>query len=110
MEDQLLEAVLNPTKIRIIEVLSDGRKSTQYELMEKLDIPKSTLYRHSKTLFDLGILRVSDTVRKGGAIENVIYLADDEDLKERTKGTMEFIKHISRLIGEHNRKYADNNE
>ncbi len=71
----LLDAMLHPIRLRAIQELTRGPRSTS-ELAERLaDVPASSLYRHMKALRDAGIVTVEERRPARGAIERVYTLA-----------------------------------
>ena len=72
---ELLEAMLHPIRLRALQELARGPKTTG-ELGERLaDVPASSLYRHMKALRDAGVVTAEERRPARGALERVYALA-----------------------------------
>ena len=59
MKKDYMEACMNSTRQRIIQVIMINKEATSAEIGEELqDIPRASLYRHIKVLLDAGIITV----------------------------------------------------
>lgn len=66
----VLELLLHPVRIRIVNAFSGGRTRTTAELCARLaDVPQATVYRHVALLTDAGVLQVVDARPVRGALE-----------------------------------------
>ncbi|NSW52612.1 MAG: helix-turn-helix domain-containing protein [Anaerolineae bacterium] len=69
------EVMLNPVRMRIIQVLAVTAGMTTAELAEKInDVPRTTLYRHVRVLVDHGIVSVIAETRIRGSLERTLAL------------------------------------
>ena len=73
------DLIIHPIRMRIVSEL--GRHSlTTKQLIEILaDIPQATLYRHIKTLFDGGILKIVKEQEVNGSIERTYQLISNQN-------------------------------
>jgi ArsR family transcriptional regulator, virulence genes transcriptional regulator len=55
MQAEICAALANPVRLQILDLLSNGEK-TSSELLEELDIPKANLSQHLSVLKDAGII------------------------------------------------------
>ena len=70
----LVDVVMQPIRLRIIEQIGAGRMTTS-ELRRALpDIPTATLYRHVAALVDAEILAVVEERKVRGAVERTLAL------------------------------------
>ena len=59
MKKDYMEACMNATRQRIIQVIMIKKEATSAEIGEELpDIPRASLYRHIKVLLDAEIITV----------------------------------------------------
>ena len=77
--------LLNPVRMRIIQELSTRQTATANELCEKIsDIPRTTVYRHTKILIDNKIVLVISEEKVRGAFERTIALNIPDITKQNT--------------------------
>ncbi len=75
MPSRKIELFLHPIRLRILQTLVAEQLTTQ-EIADRLpDVPKSSIYRHLKTLLDAGMVGVADTRPVKGVEEKVYRLA-----------------------------------
>ncbi|WP_312648144.1 helix-turn-helix domain-containing protein [Aminipila sp.] len=68
----IAKLLLNPARLRIVQyILSHGQASASDVCTAMQDIPKATVYRHTKLLEDHGILTLVRENRVRGAMEKV---------------------------------------
>jgi len=67
-----MKVLTDPTRLAILESIQPTASVT--EIAERLDVPRTRLYHHIKLLVEHGIIRVSDT-RKKGALSEKVYEA-----------------------------------
>src|SRR5215212_10559476 len=80
MPTSKVDLILHPHRLRIIEALAGSPLTTQ-EIADRLtDIPKSSIYRHLKTLLDAGIITVAETRPVKGVEEKVYRIEQQPDL------------------------------
>ena len=66
----VLELLLHPVRIRIVNAFSGGQTRTTAELCARLaDVSQATIYRHVALLTDAGVLQVVDARPVRGALE-----------------------------------------
>ena len=71
-----MEACMNSTRQRIIQVIMLKKEATSAEIGEELqDIPRSSLYRHIKVLLDAKIITVVKEEFKRGSVEKTYAIA-----------------------------------
>lgn len=72
--------LLNPARLRILQYIELHGEATTSDVCQSIkDIPKATVYRHTKLLEDDGLLRVVKENRVRGAMEKV-YTVNRESL------------------------------
>ncbi|MDO4487179.1 MAG: helix-turn-helix domain-containing protein [Bacillota bacterium] len=76
MKKDYMEACMNATRQRIIQVIMIKKEATSAEIGEELtDIPRASLYRHIKVLLDAGIITVVKEEFKRGSTEKTYAIA-----------------------------------
>ena len=71
-----MEACMNSTRQRIIQVIMIKKEATSAEIGEELqDIPRASLYRHIKVLLDAKIITVVKEEFKRGSVEKTYAIA-----------------------------------
>ena len=71
-----MEACMNATRQRIIQVIMIKKEATSAEIGEELqDIPRASLYRHIKVLLDAKIITVVKEEFKRGSVEKTYAIA-----------------------------------
>ena len=76
MKKDYMEACMNSTRQRIIQVIMINKEATSAEIGEELqDIPRASLYRHIKVLLDAGIITVVKGEVKRGSVEKTCAMA-----------------------------------
>ena len=69
MDKGLVELVMNPVRQRIIQTVVLKGTATTAQLQEALsDIPKASLYRHIKLLYEGGLLEVAKETKVRGTV------------------------------------------
>ncbi|MDD3269779.1 MAG: helix-turn-helix domain-containing protein [Syntrophomonadaceae bacterium] len=82
---EIIEVMLNPVRIRIIQELAIRGNTTATELCEKIsDVPRTTMYRHINILLDNHILSVVSEKRIRGSLERTLALNIEEMSKQNT--------------------------
>ncbi len=75
----VMEIILNPIRIRIIQELSTKETLTATELCGKIkDVPRTTLYRHISILLENNILVVISEKKIRGSLERTLALNTEE--------------------------------
>ena len=76
MKKNYMEACMNSTRQRIIQVIMIKKEATSAEIGEELqDIPRASLYRHIKVLLDAKIITVVKEEFKRGYVEKTYAIA-----------------------------------
>ena len=76
MKKDYMEACMNATRQRIIQVIMIKKEATSAEIGEELpDIPRASLYRHIKVLLDAEIITVVKEEFKRGSVEKTYAIA-----------------------------------
>ncbi|MCI5510481.1 MAG: helix-turn-helix domain-containing protein [Eubacterium sp.] len=76
MKKDYMEACMNATRQRIIQVIMINKEATSAEIGEELpDIPRASLYRHIKVLLDAEIITVVKEEFKRGSMEKTYAIA-----------------------------------
>ena len=76
MKKNYMEACMNSTRQRIIQVIMLKKEATSAEIGEELqDIPRASLYRHIKVLLDAKIITVVKEEFKRGSVEKTYAIA-----------------------------------
>lgn len=77
MDKGLVELVMNPVRQRIIQCIALKGSATTAQLQEELsDVPKASLYRHVKLLFEGGLLEVSGETKVRGTVQREYRIAE----------------------------------
>lgn len=77
--------MLNPIRIRIIQLISKNGNITATQISEKLsDVPRTTLYRHIKILLDSNLLTVVSEKKIRGSLERTLAINVGEYQKHNT--------------------------
>ena len=86
MNNKYMEACMNSTRQRIMQVIMTKKEATSGEIGEELpDIPRASLYRHIKVLLDAEVIIVVRETYKRGSIEKTYAMAQQmpyEDTNE----------------------------
>ena len=76
MKKDYMEACMNATRQRIMQVIMLKKEATSAEIGEELpDIPRASLYRHIKVLLDAEIITVVKEEFKRGSMEKTYAIA-----------------------------------
>ena len=77
MKDSLLDLLLHPIRMGVVQNLIGNRKFTAQQLSRLLpDVPQATLYRHLDKLLKTGIITVIEENQIRGTIEKVYGMAE----------------------------------
>lgn len=86
MNNKYMEACMNSTRQRIMQVIMTKKEATSGEIGEELpDIPRASLYRHIKVLLDAEVIVVVRETYKRGSVEKTYAMASQmpyEDTNE----------------------------
>ena len=78
----IIEIILNPIRVRIIQEAAANQNITANELCDKIkDIPRTTLYRHINILLNSNILSIVSEKKVRGSLERTLCLNTEEMLK-----------------------------
>ena len=76
MNNKYMEACMNSTRQRILQVIMTKEEATSGEIGEELpDVPRASLYRHIKVLLDAEVIIVVRETFKRGSIEKTYAMA-----------------------------------
>ena len=76
MNNSYMEACMNSTRQRIIQVIMTKKEATSGEIGEELpDVPRASLYRHLKVLLNAEVIVVVRETNKRGSMEKTYALA-----------------------------------
>ena len=76
MNNEYMEACMNSTRQRIMQVIMTKKEATSAEIGEELpDVPRASLYRHIKVLLDAEVIVVVRETFKRGSIEKTYAMA-----------------------------------
>ncbi|WBW96701.1 helix-turn-helix domain-containing protein [Oceanirhabdus sp. W0125-5] len=112
MDSQLLNCILHPIRMRIVQSLMKNRSMTVQQIAKELpDVPQATLYRHLNKLLKVSAITVIKENRVRGAVEKV-YAIDpnpyktvkkDFDLEEKNQCLNLFYNFLMILLGDFER-------
>ncbi|HAH95857.1 MAG TPA: hypothetical protein DHD79_03275 [Firmicutes bacterium] len=78
MPKDIYDVMLNPTRMRIVQILATHDTMTTTKLCEILnDIPRTTIYRHISILISASVLMVVDEKKIRGSVERTLALNID---------------------------------
>ncbi len=79
------DIMMNPVRMRIIQTLVARQHMTATEISEEIsDVPRTTLYRHIKTMLDHGILSIISEQKIRGSLERTLAINTGEIAKHNT--------------------------
>jgi DNA-binding transcriptional ArsR family regulator len=79
------DIILNPVRMRIMQVSALSETITASEICEKMtDIPRTTVYRHIKILVENNVLSVVSETKIRGSLERTLSLNINEISKRNT--------------------------
>lgn len=79
------EVMLNPIRMRIIQVAAANENISASDICEKMpDVPRTTIYRHIKILIDNSILMVVAENKIRGSLERILTLNTAEITKHNS--------------------------
>lgn len=77
MAKNRLELLLHPIRLRIIQTLLGGRQHSAQEISEQLhDVPRTTLYRQIKHLYENKVIKIVRQQQVRGALETFYELEE----------------------------------
>ncbi len=75
MKKDINSIMLNPSRMRIVQVVASQPTITANDICEKIvDIPRTTLYRHINILIESNVLSVVDEKKVRGSLERTLAL------------------------------------
>lgn len=108
MNNKYMEACMNSTRQRIIQVIMTKKEATSGEIGEELpDIPRASLYRHIKVLLDAEVIVVVREAFKRGSVEKTYAIAPQmpyEDTNEEYNSLIQSV--LMGLQGEFYRYFS----
>lgn len=79
------EVMLNPIRMRIIQVAAASGNISASDICEKMpDVPRTTIYRHIKILIDNNILMIVSENKIRGSLERILSLNTAEIAKHNS--------------------------
>ena len=86
MNKDYMEACMNSTRQRILQVIMIKKEATPAEIgVELPDIPRASLYRHIKVLLDAEVIAVVKEEFKRGSIEKTYAIAPQKPYEETSE-------------------------
>ncbi len=82
MSDSILDLIIHPVRLQIMQLLTLRQMTTQEIGAALPDVPTSSLYRHLKQLLDSGLLTVAESHQVRGIEEKVYALAQSPHLSD----------------------------
>lgn len=106
-----MEACINSTRQRIMQVMMVKKEATSAEIGEELpDIPRASLYRHIKVLLDAEIIVVVKEEAKRGSIEKTYAIAPQKPYEDTNEEYNSLIQSaLMGLQGEFHRYFHGEN-
>jgi DNA-binding transcriptional ArsR family regulator len=86
-DERIIKAMGHPLRLRILEALGEEERSPR-ELSDTLDEPLGNVSYHVRLLLDLGMLRLTRTTQKRGAIEHHYQLVQRPVISDQTWSRM----------------------
>ena len=85
MPKDVLDIMLNPTRLRIIQAIAYHGRTTTNEICESIsDVPRATLYRHISVLIDANVIHVIDEKKIRGSVERTLSINTAELNRQNT--------------------------
>ena len=111
MKKNYMEACMNSTRQRIIQVIMLKKEATSAEIGEELqDIPRASLYRHIKVLLDAKIITVVKEEFKRGSMEKTYAIAPQRPYEDTNEEYNSLIQSaLMGLQGEFHRYFNGEN-
>lgn len=79
MQKDIYDIMLNPTRMRIVQVFASRNSMTANEICEAInDVPRTTLYRHINILIEANILVIVEEKKIRGSVERTLSLNINE--------------------------------
>ena len=89
MQATIYDIMLNPTRMRIIQLFATNRIMTANDVCKIIsDIPRTTLYRHIHILVEANVLQVIEETRIRGSVERTLTLNSEELNKQNKVGNI----------------------
>lgn len=78
MEENIVEVILNPVRMRILQYLLMNENATVSEISKQLsDVPQASLYRHVKKLSNSKILVITGQNQIRGTVEKIYEISEN---------------------------------
>ncbi len=75
MTKDIYDVMLNPTRMRIVQIFASNKTMTTNKICEIIcDVPRTTLYRHINILIEADILTVIEENKIRGSVERILAL------------------------------------
>lgn len=83
MTKALMDLVLHPVRMQIVQALAAGHRLTTAQLAERLpNIPQASLYRHLNKLVEVGLIAIVEQNQVRGTVEKVYALTSTTPLNK----------------------------
>ena len=93
MKKDYMEACMNATRQRILQVIMTKKEATPAEIGQELpDIPRASLYRHIKVLLDAEIIVVVKEEFKRGSMEKTYAIAPQSPYEDSNESYSSLIQ------------------
>jgi len=116
MPKDIIEVLLNPIRMRIIQLFADGtrEKMTATEICDVLnDIPRTTLYRHINVLIEANVLDIVSERKVRGSLERTLAINTAEiqklqgtEVENAPQLTLSFLMTIYAKFDKYYRKHG----
>jgi DNA-binding transcriptional ArsR family regulator len=81
----MMDIMLNPLRMRIIQALASGGNMTTAEICTQVnDVPRTTVYRHIKVLLDHDVLKIVSEEKIRGSLERTLSINVDTFRRNNT--------------------------
>jgi DNA-binding transcriptional ArsR family regulator len=112
MKESIMDIVLQPVRMRILQALVVGGAMTTQQIGESMpEVPQATLYRHLNVLLKAGVVQVLEERQVRGTVEKVYGLPDtwagrtNQEMLHAPKEDLfkYFLSFLMQLLGEYER-------
>lgn len=112
MKESIMDVVLQPVRMRILQALVVGGAKTAQQIGEEMpEVPQATLYRHLNALLKAGILQIAEERQVRGTVEKTYCLPDSwagltaEEIMHAPKEDLfkYFMTFLMHLLGDYER-------
>ena len=114
MKKDLYDIMLNPNRMRIVQVLAGSKTMTVKEIEDLIaNVPRTTLYRHINVLIEAEVVTVVEEKKIRGSLERTLALNTEEikknnNMEDIPKQAFRFLMNtyskFEKYFGDKNRK------